>query len=154
MMKDTPQGQTNYCASCEDLERKLQTATTENECLSSSCKAVTEKLQAAEAKIDTIRAERDALQARIDAAEKQEPHCWLRNGYVCFDAPAIGMEDEYVPLYTHPAIPPEGMMLVPVEPTYQMCAQALVECPVMGLSINAIPTMYKAMLKSVPAKGE
>ena len=48
----------------------------------------------------------------------------------------------------HPPAP-DGMVLVPVEPTYQMMAQALVACPAIGLSINAIPAMYRAMLAAV-----
>ena len=49
----------------------------------------------------------------------------------------------------------DGYVIVPAVPTYQMCAQALVACPVFGLSINAIPTMYEAMIAaSAPEKGE
>jgi len=49
---------------------------------------------------------------------------------------------------------PDGWKLVPVEPTYQMAAQALVSCPVFGLSINAVYPMYEAMLAAAPTPPE
>lgn len=44
--------------------------------------------------------------------------------------------------------------LVPINPTYQMMAHALVACPVVGLSINAMYPMYAAMLAAAPSKQE
>jgi hypothetical protein len=41
----------------------------------------------------------------------------------------------------------DGMVLVPLVPTYQMMAKALVACPVFGLSINAMYPMYEAIVK-------
>jgi hypothetical protein len=44
--------------------------------------------------------------------------------------------------------------LVPINPTYQMMANALVACPVFGLSINAMYPMYTAMLAAAPIAGK
>jgi hypothetical protein len=41
----------------------------------------------------------------------------------------------------------DGMVLVPLVPTYQMMAKALVACPVFGLSINAMYPVYEAIVK-------
>jgi len=119
--------------------------------------------------VDTLRAERAELQARIDAAD--DPFCFIHPMFV--DRNCIGGEFSFfkpmetsVPLYRHPAIPPEGMMLVPVDPTDEMIHagySALCDdsnWPV-GWDIGGVTpeTMeskiaYKAMLKAVPAKGE
>jgi hypothetical protein len=59
---------------------------------------------------EALRVERDDLQARIDAADKQEPVACVQgkaNETIWYFPPYAGMK-----LYTHPAIPPEGMMLV------------------------------------------
>ena len=44
--------------------------------------------------------------------------------------------------------------LMPFPPTYQMLAQALVNCPVFGLSINAMPIIYEAMWDAAPTPPE
>jgi hypothetical protein len=132
------------------------------------------RMDALESELSTLRAERDVLKARIDA--KQEPFSvdvpeYHKQGMGCgledrditdrYDAMEYGWDCalermfENLPekLYAHPAIPPEGMMLVPVELTEAMSDAAY--------AVDAHPTLpntyahvWRAMLKAVPAKGE
>jgi hypothetical protein len=144
-----------------------------------------DELQAAEAKIvqmqkcfiveaETAATRADMivqLQARIDAAEKQEPVCYFRTldgkldwdedcvsvGTACADTYMDDCPERYaaLPLYTHPAIPPEGMMLVPVEPTEEMIKAAFdTTRSEWSDPVRHFVSHYKAMLKAVPAKGE
>jgi hypothetical protein len=111
-------------------------------------------------------AERNELQARIDAAEKQEPYAWIwfdtsngqsHSGFItckqdldemlpCDGSQSINIRE----LYTHPAIPPEGMMLGGVK--------SKLEDAVRYRGIEKYAKMNNridealAMLKAVPAK--
>jgi hypothetical protein len=95
MMKDTPEGQTNFCADCNALSKENA----------------------------ALRAERDALQARIAESEKQPPTVYMASDHVGkFVHQACGSDSmfarcsyrqlhaDYVPLYTHSFIQPAGMM--------------------------------------------
>jgi hypothetical protein len=127
------------------------------------------ELQAAEAKITD-------LQARIDAAEKREPvtHVIVRNVDISTGNPESVCKLQS-PLYTHPAIPPEGMMLVD-DDTIDAVTKAMrrswqlgqiywqqVDSESYKQNAKSVETLAKfdtlidetiSMLKAVPAKGE
>jgi hypothetical protein len=116
------------------------------------------ELQAAEAKIDTLRYERDALQARIDAAEKQEPVAYgekLGTHYQsawCIPPSVVHPWIKTTTPLSHPAIPPEGMMLVPVATIKVLRYQT--QCDEDGTLIAVSRQAVDELLSAVPAKGE
>lgn len=108
--------------------------------------------------LSTLTAERNRLAAQIKEAVEQEPVAWMVpktcdehgvTGPYCYvQSENPSKRDDSIPLYPTPPIR-KGWVMVPLEPDYQMCAAGLVACPVMGLSINALPIIYKAMIAAV-----
>ena len=92
--------------------------------------------------------------------EQQEPvaWCYVQSGYThytddkrdWYDAPGI---EEVTPLFlaTQPAVP-EGYVLVPKEPSEEMCAEGCLKvCALYGH--HGARSMYQAMIAAAP-KGE
>jgi hypothetical protein len=96
-----------------------------------------------------------ALRAAISEQEKCEPvgyvysdagHQQSKNAAISRDIP------NGTPLYTHPAPIPDGMVLVPVEPTEEM---KVAGSDALGVYHCGSPSdIYKAMLQAAPKPGE
>jgi hypothetical protein len=112
------------------------------------------ELTQARATIESLRTKLAELQARIDTTEKQEPLFWYREGDDTAFVRGDLMQGFIKPLYTHPSIPPEGMMLVPVEPTEAMAIASLSNVSDKKRWITNSKKIYKAMLSAVPAEVE
>lgn len=105
----------------------------------------------------------DLLRRAADAVDgEQKPAAWVSDNVI----PLRGLKDNHpailtatkclenpIPLYTHPAPIPDGMVLVPVEPTDAMINAGIELAMHVKLSSSYtwpdyIRDMYKAMLKA------
>ena len=100
---------------------------------------------------------KDLLNRAADAVDvKQEPVATVKDLMLSKFNPLVYERgfDMNAPLYTHPAQIPDGMMLVPVEPTAKMWLSGMDETrheengEIMLLSGEQTCRIYKAMLKA------
>lgn len=74
---------------------------------------------------------------------KQEPTAWMDAvGDLTFRTPSVKLRPYWTPLYPHPTPVPDGLKLVPIEPTPEMVNAML--------SNHGGLNRYKAMLAAAP----
>jgi hypothetical protein len=92
----------------------------------------------------------DTLEAAIAEQEKAEPVAWAAQvgGFAVHTEWGKRPDNNIhnTALYTHPAQPPEGWQLVPVEPTKEMVGNEY--------NREMLATIWKSMLAASPKPGE
>lgn len=103
------------------------------------------ELELARIALASLEAEPAIHRWRRVTSEPYGPYPWHYGDFIGFSKPVEGIEDEY--FYSAPPAPvvPNGWVMVPVEPTYQMCEA-------MGLPWESprFPDRYMAMIAAAP----
>lgn len=85
---------------------------------------------------------------RLEQLNKQEPTAWMdAAGDLTFRTPSVKLRPYWTPLYLHPTPVPDGLKLVPIEPTEEMIdASELVKQYELGTPWRR----WEAMLAAAP----